>query len=89
MSKRRWSTLYVWRKLFVSLCFQAADSAPVIVIEDDDDSSSLNSDSDSNMVSNDGSLRSVVSVDTNSSIHLGSSSHYSSYSDESFEGFEG
>lgn len=61
------------------VCFPAAASAQVMVIHDDD-----SSDSDS-MVSIDSSLSSVVSVDTDSSIHLGSSSPYSGYSDESFD----
>ncbi|XP_019132578.2 E3 ubiquitin-protein ligase rnf8 isoform X3 [Larimichthys crocea] len=69
--KARRQTLITERK--------AAASAQVMVIHDDD-----SSDSDS-MVSIDSSLSSVVSVDTDSSIHLGSSSPYSGYSDESFD----
>lgn len=63
----------------------AAESAEVMVIPDDDSSSNSNSnsDSDSSMVSIDSSLSSVLSVDTDSSIHLESSSPYSGYSDDS------
>ncbi|XP_051264226.1 E3 ubiquitin-protein ligase rnf8 isoform X2 [Dicentrarchus labrax] len=63
-----------------------ADSAQVMVIHDDD--SSRSSDSDGSMVSIDSSLSSVVSVDTDSSIHLDSSPPYSGYSDESVDEFE-
>uniref|UniRef100_A0A3P8R2I7 E3 ubiquitin-protein ligase CHFR n=1 Tax=Astatotilapia calliptera TaxID=8154 RepID=A0A3P8R2I7_ASTCA len=66
---------------------KAAESAEVMVIPDDDSSSNSNSNSDSNsdssMVSIDSSLSSVLSVDTDSSIHLESSSPYSGYSDDS------
>lgn len=69
----------------------AAESAEVMVIPDDDSSSDSNSnsssdsnsDSNSSMVSIDSSLSSVLSVDTDSSIHLESSSPYSGYSDDS------
>ncbi|XP_045917252.1 E3 ubiquitin-protein ligase rnf8 isoform X1 [Micropterus dolomieu] len=68
---------------------KAADSAQVMVIDDDDDDSSRSSsDSDGSMVSIDSSLSSVVSVDTDSSIHLDSSPPYSGYSDESVDEFE-
>ncbi|XP_062415500.1 E3 ubiquitin-protein ligase rnf8 isoform X3 [Pungitius pungitius] len=60
-----------------------ADSAQVMVIHDDD-----SSDSDSSMVSIDSSLSSVVSLETDTSIHLDSSPHYSDYSDASLHGFE-
>lgn len=74
-------------QLFAFLCFTAAESAEVMVIPDDDSSSNSNSNSDSNsdssMVSIDSSLSSVLSVDTDSSIHLESSSPYSGYSDDS------
>ncbi|XP_039982009.1 E3 ubiquitin-protein ligase rnf8 isoform X2 [Xiphias gladius] len=63
-----------------------ADSAEVMVIHDDD--SSRSSESDGSMVSIDSSLSSVVSVDTDSSIHLDSSPPYSGYSDESVDEFE-
>lgn len=76
--KARRQTLITERK--------AADSAEVMVIHDDD--SSRSSDSDGSMVSVDSSLSSVVSVDTDSSIHLDSSSPHSSFSDESSDGFE-
>ncbi|XP_070782087.1 E3 ubiquitin-protein ligase rnf8 isoform X1 [Enoplosus armatus] len=76
--KARRQTLITERK--------AADSAQVMVIHDDDSSSS--SDSDGSMVSIDSSLSSVVSVDTDSSIHLDSSPPYSGYSDESVDEFE-
>lgn len=56
-----------------------------MVIHDDD--SSRSSDSDGSMVSIDSSLSSVVSVDTDSSIHLDSSPPYSGSSD--FESAEG
>ncbi|XP_070705402.1 E3 ubiquitin-protein ligase rnf8 isoform X2 [Pempheris klunzingeri] len=73
-----------------------ADSAQVMVIHDDDDddddssssSRSRSSDSDGSMVSIDSSPSSVVSVDTDSSIHLDSSPSYSGYSDESVDEFE-
>ncbi|XP_040920490.1 E3 ubiquitin-protein ligase rnf8 isoform X1 [Toxotes jaculatrix] len=61
-------------------------AAEVMVIHDDD--SSWSSESDSSMESIDSSLSSVVSVDTDSSIHLDSSSPYSGYSDESVDEFE-
>ncbi|XP_049914515.1 E3 ubiquitin-protein ligase rnf8 isoform X1 [Epinephelus moara] len=63
----------------------AADSAQVMVIHDDDSSRSSrsSSDSDGSMVSIYSTLSSVVSVDTDSSIHLDSSPPYSGYSDES------
>lgn len=70
-------------QLFAFLCFTAAESAEVMVIPDDDSNS--DSDSDSSMVSIDSSLSSVLSVDTDSSIHLESSSPYSGYSDDSSE----
>lgn len=57
-----------------------------MVIHDDD--SSRSSDSDGSMVSIDSSLSSVVSVDTDSSIHLDSSPPYSGFSDESVDEFE-
>lgn len=57
-----------------------------MVIHDDD--SSRSSDSDGSMVSIDSSLSSVVSVDTDSSIHLDSSTPYSGFSDESVDEFE-
>lgn len=57
-----------------------------MVIEDDD--SSWSSDSEGSMVSIDSSLSSVVSVDTDSSIHLDSSPPFSGYSDDSFDEFE-
>ncbi|KAG7222745.1 hypothetical protein INR49_026355 [Caranx melampygus] len=73
----------------------AAQSAEVMVIHDDDssrssdsDDSSRSSESDDSMVSIDSSLSSVVSVDTDSSIHLGSSPSYSGSSDESVDEFE-
>ncbi|XP_019953333.2 E3 ubiquitin-protein ligase rnf8 isoform X1 [Paralichthys olivaceus] len=92
--KARRQTLITERK--------AADSAVVMVIHDDDssrssrstrssesDDISRSSDSDSSMVSIDSSLSSVVSVDTDSSIHLDdSSSLCSGYSDESVDEFE-
>ncbi|KAM9338985.1 E3 ubiquitin-protein ligase rnf8 isoform 2-T2 [Symphorus nematophorus] len=69
-----------------------ADSAQVMVIHDDDSSSSSSSssDSDGSMVSIIGtsSVSSVVSVDTDSSIHLDSSPPYSGYSDESADEFD-
>ncbi|XP_020483980.1 E3 ubiquitin-protein ligase rnf8 isoform X2 [Labrus bergylta] len=62
-----------------------AESAQLIqVIHDDDSSRSSDSDSGS-MVSIDSILSSVVSVDTDSSIHLDSSSPYSGYSDDSVD----
>lgn len=70
-------------QLFAFLCFTAAESAEVMVIPDDDSSSNSDSNSDSSMVSIDSSLSSVLSVDTDSSIHLESSSPYSGYSDDS------
>ncbi|KAI3364191.1 hypothetical protein L3Q82_011005 [Scortum barcoo] len=76
--KARRQTLITERK--------AADSSQVMVIHDDD--SSRSSDSDSSMVSIDSSLSSVVSVDTDSSIHLDSSTPYSGFSDESLDEFE-
>ncbi|XP_042359360.1 E3 ubiquitin-protein ligase rnf8 isoform X1 [Plectropomus leopardus] len=76
--KSRRQTLITERK--------AANSAQVMVIHDDD--SSRSSDSDGSMVSIDSSLSSVVSVDTDSSIHLDSSPPYSGYSDESLDEFE-
>lgn len=66
--------------LFFCVCFAAADSVEVMVIHDD---SSRSSDSDGSMVSIDSNLSSVFSVDTDSSIHLESSSLYSGYSDDS------
>lgn len=85
--KARRETLVTERK--------AADSAVVMVIHDDDssqssesDDSSRSSESDSSMVSIDSSLSSVVSVDTDSSIHLDSSPAYSGFSDESLDGLE-
>ncbi|KAK2856088.1 hypothetical protein Q5P01_004823 [Channa striata] len=67
---------------------RSAVSAEVMVIHDDDSSRSSDSDSDSSsLVSIDSSLSSVVSVATDSSIHLDSSSSYS-YSDESFDDYE-
>ncbi|XP_073349493.1 E3 ubiquitin-protein ligase rnf8 isoform X1 [Pagrus major] len=82
--KARRQTLITERK--------AADSAQVMVIHDDDSSSSSSSSdsdvSDGSMVSIDSSLSSVVSVDTDSSIHLDSSPPYSGYSDESVDEFE-
>lgn len=78
--------LNVCKDNLIFFCFPAAVSEEVMVIHDDD--SSRSSDSDSSMVSIDSSLSSVVSVDTDSSIHLDSSSPYSGYSDESFDGFE-
>ncbi|XP_026174966.1 E3 ubiquitin-protein ligase rnf8 isoform X3 [Mastacembelus armatus] len=83
---------------------KAADSAEVMVIHDDDSSrssytnsdsdssrssyTSSDSDSDSSRVSIESSLSSVVSVDTDSSIHLDSSPLSRDYSDESFDEFE-
>ncbi|XP_030577664.1 E3 ubiquitin-protein ligase rnf8 isoform X1 [Archocentrus centrarchus] len=61
----------------------AADSVEVMVIHDDDSSRSSDSGSDGSMVSVDSNLSSVFSVDTDSSIHLESSSLYSGYSDDS------
>ncbi|XP_034756814.1 E3 ubiquitin-protein ligase rnf8 isoform X1 [Etheostoma cragini] len=63
-----------------------ADCAQVMVIHDDD--SSRSSDSDSSMVSIDSSLSSVVSLDTDSSIHLDSSPPFSGFSDESVDEFD-
>ncbi|XP_029281174.1 E3 ubiquitin-protein ligase rnf8 isoform X2 [Cottoperca gobio] len=62
-----------------------ADSGAQVMVIHDDDSSSRSSDSDGSMVSIDSSLSSVVSVDTDSSIHLDSSPPYSGYSDESLD----
>ena len=60
-----------------------------MVIHDDDSSrSSSDSVSDSSLVSIDSSLSSVVSVDTDSSIHLDSSPLYSGYSDDSLDEFD-
>lgn len=63
---------------------KAADSGQVIQVIHDDSSQSSDSDSGS-MVSIDSSLSSVVSVDTDSSIHLDSSPSHSSVSDESVD----
>ncbi|XP_075939979.1 E3 ubiquitin-protein ligase rnf8 isoform X1 [Anarhichas minor] len=60
-----------------------ADSAQVMVIHDDDSSRSSDSDSDSSMVSIDSILSSVVSLETDSSIHLDSSPPYCGDFDES------
>ncbi|XP_047430283.1 E3 ubiquitin-protein ligase rnf8 isoform X2 [Mugil cephalus] len=74
-----------------------ADSAEVMVIHDDDSSggggsssssSSSDSDGSGSMVSIYSSVSSVVSLDTDSSIHLESSSPFSGFSDESFDEFE-
>lgn len=77
------------------MCFPAAQSADVMVIHDDDSSrnsdsndSIMSSGSDDSMVSIDSSLSSVVSVDTDSSIHAGSSPSYSGSTDESGEEFD-
>ncbi|XP_023270700.1 E3 ubiquitin-protein ligase RNF8 isoform X3 [Seriola lalandi dorsalis] len=85
--KTRRQTLITERK--------AADSAQVMVIHVDDssrssesDDSSRSSESDDSMVSIDSSLSSVVSVDTDSSIHLGSSPSYSGFSDDSVDEFD-
>ncbi|XP_029352299.1 E3 ubiquitin-protein ligase rnf8 isoform X2 [Echeneis naucrates] len=73
---------------------RSAESAEVMVIHDDDSSRSSESDDDSigssesddSMVSITSS--SIVSVDTDSSIQLGSSPSFSGYSDESVDEFD-